>query len=208
MTTAEIINLDIEVIQKLNTKQLQRLTTQIVSTANKRVKALKSAGLEDSLILTQMKDFSGRFTSKIKGKKNKLNRLRNIFLNVRNFLLAETSTVRGYKKYNRETAERIAGNKNMRDPEARDFVKRYENDIELRRDFWRIYNRLRETYPDKFSGKGASERIQNLIRSQMQKMPFSTTDEIYESMEDILNNDSEPEFEYDPDLSDFFDLDD
>lgn len=207
MTTEEIINLDIEDIQKLNTKQLQRLTTQIVSTANKRVKALKSAGLEDSLILTQMKDFSGRFSSKVEGK-NKLNRLRNTFSNVRNFLLAETSTVRGYKKYNRETAERIAGNKNMRDPEARDFVKRYESDIELRRDFWRIYNRLKETYSDKFSGKGASERIQKLIRSQMQTMPFSSTDEIYESMEDILNNDSEPEFEYDPELSDFFDLDD
>lgn len=207
MTTEEIINLDIEDIQKLNTKQLQRLTTQIVSTANKRVKALQSAGLEDSLILTQMKDFSGRFSSKIEGK-NKLNRLRNTFSNVRNFLLAETSTVRGYKKYNRETAERIAGNKNMRDPEARDFVKRYESDIELRRDFWRIYNRLKETYPDKFSGKGASERIQKLIRSQMQSMPFSSTDEIYESMEDILNNDSEPEYEYDPDLSDFFDVDD
>lgn len=207
MTTEEIINLDIEDIQKLNTKQLQRLTTQIVSTANKRVKALQSAGLEDSLILTQMKDFSGRFSSKIEGK-NKLNRLRNTFSNVRNFLLAETSTVRGYKKYNRETAERIAGNKNMRDPEARDFVKRYENDIELRRDFWRIYNRLKETYPDKFSGKGASERIQKLIRSQMQSMPFSSTDEIYESMEDILNNDSEPEYEYDPELSDFFVLDD
>ena len=207
MTTKEIINLDIEDIQKLNTKQLQRLTTQIVSTANKRVKALQSAGLEDALILTQMKDFSGRFSSKIEGK-NKLNRLRNTFSNVRNFLLAETSTVRGYKKYNRETAERIAGNKNMRDPEARDFVERYESDIELRRDFWRIYNRLKETYPDKFSGKGASERIQKLIRSQMQSMPFSSTDEIYESMEDILNNDSEPEFEYDPELSDFFDLDD
>ena len=207
MTTEEIINLDIEDIQKLNAKQLQRLTTQIVSTANKRVKALQSAGLEDSLILTQMKDFSGRFSSKIEGK-NKLNRLRNTFSNVRNFLLAETSTVRGYKKYNRETAERIAGNKNMRDPEARDFVKRYESDIELRRDFWRIYNRLKETYPDKFSGKGASERIQKLIRSQMQSMPFSSTDEIYESMEDILNNDSEPEYEYDPELSDFFDVDD
>lgn len=207
MTTEEIINLDIEDIQKLNTKQLQRLTTQIVSTANKRVKALQSAGLEDSLILTQMKDFSGRFSSKIEGK-NKLNRLRNTFSNVRNFLLAETSTVRGYKKYNREAAERIAGNKNMRDPEARDFVKRYESDIELRRDFWRIYNRLKETYPEKFSGKGASERIQKLIRSQIQSMPFSSTDEIYESMEDILNNDSEPEFEYDPELSDFFDLDD
>ena len=207
MTTEEIINLDIEDIQKLNTKQLQRLTTQIVSTANKRVKALQSAGLEDSLILTQMKDFSGRFSSKIEGK-NKLNRLRNTFSNVRNFLLSETSTVRGYKKYNRETAERIAGNKNMRDPEARDFVKRYESDIELRRDFWRIYNRLKETYPDKFSGKGESERIQKLIRSQMQSMPFSSTDEIYESMEDILNNDSEPEFEYDPELSDFFDVDD
>ena len=207
MTTEEIINLDIEDIQKLNTKQLQRLTTQIVSTANKRVKALQSAGLGDSLILTQMKDFSGRFSSKIEGK-NKLNRLRNTFSNVRNFLLAETSTVRGYKKYNRETAERIAGNKNMRDPEARDFVKRYESDIELRRDFWRIYNRLKETYPDKFSGKGASERIQKLIRSQIQSMPFSSTDEIYESMEDILNNDSEPEYEYDPELSDFFELDD
>ena len=207
MTTEEIINLDIEDIQKFNTKQLQRLTTQIVSTANKRVKALQSAGLEDSLILTQMKDFSGRFSSKIEGK-NKLNRLRNTFSNVRNFLLAETSTVRGYKKYNRETAERIAGNKNMRDPEARDFVKRYENDIELRSDFWRIYNRLKKNYPDKSSGKGASDRIQNLIRSQMQTMPFSTTDEIYESMEDILNNDSEPEFEYDPELSDFFVLDD
>lgn len=207
MTTEEIINFDIEDIQKLNTKQLQRLTTQIVSTANKRVKALQSAGLEDALILTQMKDFSGRFSSKIEGK-NKLNRLRNTFSNVRNFLLAETSTVRGYKKYNRETAERIAGNKNMRDPEAKDFVKRYESDIELRRDFWRIYNRLKETYPDKFSGKGESERIQKLIRSQMQSMPFSSTDEIYESMEDILNNDSEPEYEYDPELSDFFDLDD
>lgn len=207
MTTEEIINLDIEDIQKLNTKQLQRLTTQIVSTANKRVKALQSAGLEDSLILTQMKDFSGRFSSKIEGK-NKLNRLRNTFSNVRNFLLAETSTVRGYKKYNRETAERIAGNKNMRDPEARDFVKRYESDIELRRDFWRTYNRLKETYPDKFSGKGASERIQKLIRSQMQSMPFSSTDEIYESMEDILKNESEPEYEYDPELSDFFDVDD
>lgn len=207
MTTEEIINLDIEDIQKLSTKQLQRLTTQIVSTANKRVKALQSAGLEDSLILTQMKDFSGRFSSKIEGK-NKLNRLRNTFSNVRNFLLAETSTVRGYKKYNRETAERIAGNKNIRDPEARDFVKRYESDIELRRDFWRIYNRLKETYPDRFSGKGASERIQKLIRSQMQSMPFSSIDEIYGSMEDILNNDSEPEFEYDPELSDFFDLDD
>ena len=207
MTTEEIINLDIEDIQKLNTKQLQRLTTQIVSTANKRVKALQSAGLEDALILTQMKDFSGRFSSKIEGK-NKLNRLRNTFSNVRNFLHAETSTVRGYKKYNRETAERIAGDKNMRDPEARDFVKRYESDIELRRDFWRIYNRLQKTYPDKFSGKGASDRIQNLMRSQMQKMPFSTTDEIYESMEDILNNDNEPEYEYDPELSDFFDLDD
>ena len=207
MTTEEIINLDIEDIQKLSTKQLQRLTTQLVSTANKRVKALQSAGLEDSLILTQMKDFSGRFSSKIEGK-NKLNRLRNTFSNVRNFLLAETSTVRRYKKYNRETAERIAGNKNMRDSEARDFVKRYESDIELRRDFWRIYNRLKETYPDKFSGKDASDRIQKLIRSQMQSMPFSSTDEIYESMEDILNNDSEPEYEYDPELSDFFDLDD
>lgn len=71
-------------------KEIRRL----VSIANKRINRLKKSGLEDAPALTRFVPDRGKFS--IKGLKG--NELRSEVANLRKFLQAKTSTIRGYDR--------------------------------------------------------------------------------------------------------------
>ena len=113
-TIKQIMNIDLDTFNKLKESELRAYTSRLVSAGNKRIRRLLEAGYNSPAIqgLGKEKKFStilGKETSR----RQRVNKLRETFASVRNFLTRETSTIKGYKQYANRTMERIANELNM-----------------------------------------------------------------------------------------------
>lgn len=124
ISTSEILKMD---VYKLNTKGLRTMLNRIISSANKRIRRLE-AKAPNSPALASYKRENKPFTSK--GLSH--NELETMFKRVKNFLQAETSTMKGYKAHREDIVERIGTFKNEKQEKK----------------FWEIYNKWIETYPN------------------------------------------------------------
>ena len=113
-TIKQIMNIDLDTFNNLKESELRAYTSRLVSAGNKRIRRLLEAGYNSPAIqgLGKEKKFStilGKETSR----RQRVNKLRETFASVRNFLTRETSTIKGYKQYANRTMERIANELNM-----------------------------------------------------------------------------------------------
>lgn len=104
LSVGRILAIKPEKIDKMNSKELRKLTTFLNSAANKRVKRAQQLGTESEILSQAIK--GGRFrTSRItKGmtEEKALETAYAEFMRVREFLTKETSTTRGVKKTQRK----------------------------------------------------------------------------------------------------------
>lgn len=92
----EYINLSATDFSKLNEKQLRHVVQTLADAGNKRIKRMQSVGLK-SPALNYLEHSKGGTKLTTKGKK--LNQLRAEYIRAKNFLNAETGSVRGARQF-------------------------------------------------------------------------------------------------------------
>lgn len=123
LTTKQILNMD---VYKLSTKSLRQVTSRLISTANKRIRALKQNAPHSRALYMHKNEFS------LKGiKRTDRNSVESLMKELRSFLNAESSTIKGYKAQR----ERITS-------EIGEF-----DDIDQENEFWETFNEWVDANP-------------------------------------------------------------
>lgn len=105
MTYKEILGKDFSEINKLNTKELKKVTRILADVANKRISRLQERGLQPPALRSVFD--SGRTGFATKGKSR--NELLSEFLSASNFLRAKGSTLQGAKKQLKTMSKQFGG---------------------------------------------------------------------------------------------------
>ena len=130
MSVQDILNMDINTFNKLNTSDLRKVVGRLVSAGNKRLRSFERAG-ESSPATRHVAKSGGAFSTKGKD----LNALRAEYTRAKNFLQAKTGTRKGWKQVKKET---IAGLKKR----GVEMTEQQFNDV------WKAYEDLKELSPE------------------------------------------------------------
>lgn len=192
LTTEEILNMDVNDINKMNYRTIRALGSRLVSSMNKRIRSLsKKAPYSQAL-----NSLPVNFQFSIKGKGR--NEIRSIIGDMIRFGQMRSSTISGYKAYRRNIEQKLGGSlSNLRDES----------------EFWKVYRELQESNHAIFQ-KLSSDEILKLTYDEMIENPTDglgriqqTLDDIYESFEGGLEGEDlldEIFDEYDEDDEDYF----
>ena len=188
---SDILNMDWSDLNAFTNKELKQITSRLVSAANKRVRKLEQSELGTSSMAYQSVAKRGRLFS-VKGKNT--NQVRNEFKLVSNFLKMKTSTVSGWKSYQKDVA------KKMKSASGIDISKwSAENKSKM----WSVYRKFEEQHGGEFK-KGDSDRIIQYLMETLDKTETMTEDELL----DALDSEYEDMYEdqEDDDIDDYFDI--
>lgn len=130
MSVQDILNMDINTFNKLNTSDMRKVVGRLVSAGNKRLRSFERAG-ESSPATRHVEKSGGVFSTKGKD----LNALRAEYTRAKNFLQAKTGTRRGWKQVKNET---ISGLKKQ----GVEMTESQFNDV------WTAYEDLKELSPE------------------------------------------------------------
>lgn len=130
MSVQDILNMDIETFNKLNTSDLRKVVGRLVSAGNKRLRSFERAG-ESSPATRHVAKSGGAFSTKGKD----LNALRSEFTRAKNFMQAKTGTRKGWKQVRKETIQGL----------QKHGVEMNENQFES---VWKAYEDLKELSPE------------------------------------------------------------
>ena len=100
LSIKDIMNIDLDTFNNLNERDLRRITSRLVSAGNKRIRALQKHNIESPALQSLGTDnvFSTKLPESV-SKEQRVNKLRQEFASVRNFLTMKTSTIKGWKQY-------------------------------------------------------------------------------------------------------------
>ena len=108
MSISDIMNIDIDTFNKMNERELRAVTSRLVSASNKRIRRLEKYGIKSPAYQSLGTDT--RFSTRLpKGTdaRQRVNKLRQEFSSARSFLGMKTSTISGYKEYEKNIREEI-----------------------------------------------------------------------------------------------------
>lgn len=182
----DILNIDINDLNRMTKKQLLDVVRQLSKTANQRIDRLehtKTGTLSPAYHHVEKR--GGNFG--VKGKT--LNQLRNEYADVKNFLKMKTSTVSGWNKVRKETYNRI----------GTDFA----GVDEVR--FWNLYRKLEELDYGSVQNVG-STTTQRMLRQELEQNS-GDDDDILSAMEKRITGEYEKimgSYNYEDD--EFFDI--
>ena len=192
---ADILSMDWEQINRLNTKELKQITSRLVSASNKRIRALEKTKLGKSSFAYQSVEERGRKFS-VRGKN--VGQTKQEFKLASNFLRMKTSTVTGWKKYRKSVEERTAG---ATGGESTEWSDRTWSK------YWKVYRKFEENHGGTFK-KGDSDRIQQMLRSIMESSDKRKSADSFQRMiEDEYEDIYESEMDDEEDIEDFFEID-
>ena len=118
----DILNMDVSDFNKLGKKDLQKVTGRLVSAANKRYRRATAAGVTSPAFSYVEK--TGVFSTKGKN----INQLRAEFVRAKNFLEAETSTIKAAKQFMKESIEALKKEGvTLTEDNFKDVMKLYES---------------------------------------------------------------------------------
>ena len=130
MSVQDILNMDINTFNKLNTSDLRKVVGRLVSAGNKRLRSFERAG-ESSPATRHVAKSGGAFSTKGKD----LNALRAEYTRAKNFMQAKTGTRKGWKQVKKETIQGL----------KKQGVEMSENQFD---DVWKAYEDLKELSPE------------------------------------------------------------
>ena len=178
---SDILNMDWSDLNAFTAKELKQLTSRLVSAANKRVRKLEKSELGTSSPAYQTVAKRGRLFS-VKGKN--VNQVRNEFKLVSNFLKMKTSTVSGWKSYQKDVADK------MKRASGID-INKWSNVNKSK--MWAVYRKFEELHGGEFK-KGDSDRIIQFLMETLDKTETMTEDELL----DALDSEYQTWYEEDP----------
>lgn len=130
MTIQDILNMDIDAFNKLNTSDMRKVVGRLVSAGNKRLRSFERAG-ESSPATRHVAKSGGVFSTKGKD----LNALRAEYTRAKNFLQAKTGTRKGWKQVKNETIQGLK-------KQGVEMTESQFNDV------WTAYEDLKELSPE------------------------------------------------------------
>ena len=191
LSIKDILNMDWSDLNAFTNKELKQITSRLVSAANKRVRRLEGSSLGTSSMAYQSVERRGRMFS-VKGKN--VNQVRNEFKLASNFLKMKTSTVSGWKQYQKDVA------KKMKSASGID-INKWSDDNKSK--MWKVYRKFEEQHGGEFK-KGDSDRIIQYLMETLDKTETMSEDELLNSINDEWESMYEDQ---DEDMDDYFDLD-
>lgn len=182
----DILNIDINDLNRMTKKQLSDVVRQLSKTANQRIYRLKRAKTGTLSPAYHHVEKRGENFG-VKGKT--LNQLRNEYADVKNFLKMKTSMVSGWNKVRKETYKRIGAN--------------FEGVDEVR--FWNLYRKLEQLDYGSIQNVG-STTTQRMLRQELEQNS-GDDDDILNAMEKRITGEYEKIMEsYNYADDEFFDL--
>lgn len=130
MSVQDILNMDINTFNKLNTSDLRKVVGRLVSAGNKRLRSFERAG-ESSPATRHLMKSGGALSTRGKD----LNALRAEYARAKNFMEAKTGTRKGWKQVKKETIEGL----------KKRGIEMTENQFN---DVWTAYEDLKELSPE------------------------------------------------------------
>lgn len=182
----ELLNIDINDLNRMTKKQLSDVVKQLSKTANQRIYRLKRT--ETGILSPAYNHVEKRGENYgVKGKS--LNQLRNEYADVKKFLNMKTSTVSGWKKVRKDTYNRIGAN--------------FEGVDEKR--FWNLYRKLEELDYGSVQSVG-STTTQRMLRQELEQNS-GDDDDILKAMEKRITGEYEKIMEsYNYEEDEFFNI--
>lgn len=172
----DILSMDVSEFNKLGLKEMQKITGRLVSAGNKRLRRAEEKGI-NSPAFSYVENNGGAFSTKGKT----LNQLRAEFVRAKNFLEAETSTIKGAEKFINQSIEAL--HKEGVDINKSDF-----------QEVMRLYESLKRSDP-KVAERGLKyavlRELSEKVESKLDAEEILTTmqnnlDSVYESEQDRL----------------------
>ena len=159
-TIKSILDMSWNDLSKLSTEELRKLSTQLNSAANKRLRRLEKEGLQEwSSAYQYTRRSRGDFSTK--GLKTRTD-LKNEIQRASSFMTAKTSTITG-TRHHKEIAEKIFTPEGEDKISIEDLTKKQKNTI------FRALDRLREENAAQVYNIGSDVIIKELRRAQMEK---------------------------------------
>lgn len=185
----DIINMDYDFIRQLSRSQLSKLTSRLVSAANKRIRILEKSDIGlHSFALKNLMARTGSEKLSVKGKSQ--GQIQNVFSTAKNFLTSKTSTVRGFKRVLKNMRTTIES-KTGRAVSSVDIAKLFNT-----------LHRGQEMGLIEPPGSTGSERAVGMIVELMEKNPSKSIDDLisdlenwYDRMETRMFEDDTDEYE-------------
>lgn len=179
----ELQELDISQLQTMDLKELRKITNNMASAVNKRLRRAEAGGWDRGDAFQKMKESGGAIsTSDItKGMKNERQKLIHEFSRGKNFLQMKTSSKRGVEKREKQFAD-LTGTE-LGSAESKDF--------------WKAYRMLEQTGADLIHKYGSDVAV-SMLRQEREQNPDASVDENFQSVYNNLINMYEsdiPEFD-------------
>lgn len=160
MTVKEILDLDWSALSKISTPDLRKLSMQLNSAANKRLRRLEQAGFDEwSPAYGYTRRSRGDFS--VKGLTTRTE-LKNEIQRASSFLTSKTSTLKGASEYKKAAEE-------MFTPEGEDQISLEDLTKKQKNTIFRALDRLREENASMVYNIGSDVIIKELRRAQMEK---------------------------------------
>lgn len=173
LSVKKILSMDVSEFNKLNKKDLQKITGRLVSAGNKRLRRAEQAGVT-SPAFAFIRDNGGFFSTKDKN----INQLRSEFVRAKNFLESETGTIKGAIKFRKESIAALKKEGVTMSEETFDIVMRsYEK-----------LKELDENVKERSLKYAVLQEIQEMTDTELDEDVIATTlqkrvDEIYKKMQ-------------------------
>ena len=189
LSVQNIINMDINTFNSLNTSDMRKVVGRLVSAGNKRLRSFERAG-ESSPATRYVEKSGGAFSTKGKN----LNALRVEFVRAKNFLQSRTGTRKGWREVKKETIASL----------KKHGVEFMESQFD---DFWKAYEDLKELSPDVANRRLKYTSLKDI--ADMVTNTDKTADEIATALHKNLSKTYEKRAELDNDtkgVSGFFEV--
>lgn len=174
----DILDWDVAKYRSLNKEQLHEALKTLTAVANRRIRALRKAGLSDTPALDKLgnrKHFYAR-------QKN-YNAMRSEFARVRKFLQSKTSTVSGYKKMIKDINKGLKKHKvTVADSTKTAYNRTPERQMQVNHEhLWRAYEELKTRKPE-ISERLYKYAVLDRINKVINEKPGYTVEKIAEKV--------------------------
>ena len=163
LSTQQILNMDVNDINRMNTRTIRALGSRLVSSMNKRIRALnKKAPMSQALSGIQ-NEFSIRGLDR--------NEIRSKIGEMIQFGKMKTSTVKGWNQYRKSIESKLGGKL---------------SDLENESTFWETYRNLKDSNHAIFQ-KLSSDEVLKLTYDEYVNNPEDAMERVQNSLDDIYN---------------------
>lgn len=163
LSTQQILNMDVNDINRMNTRTIRALGSRLVSSMNKRIRALnKKAPMSQALSGIQ-NEFSIRGLDR--------NEIRSKIGEMIQFGKMKTSTVKGWNQYRKNIESKLGGKL---------------SDLENESTFWETYRNLKDSNHAIFQ-KLSSDEVLKLTYDEYVNNPEDAMERVQNSLDDIYN---------------------